>query len=226
MKTGRHDPLESNDFARLDQFLELLKKVPLEEPPSAIKKRLNELYIQRLKKEARSRVHVGNLSRKLPFWLKPAVAFVLLIAASVGAMLLVRFHGRDHLHAGVNPGTCLSQKPVISGVRTPSNTTASTANATPAASLSPRYYSWFSSKVRPNLAEMTVHLPYSDSSIADGTSTTIQVSMSQSELVSLGFPLAEPLENRRVLAELTLGDDGLPRAITLPLPLEVIQEKR
>jgi hypothetical protein len=50
--------------------------------------------------------------------------------------------------------------------------------------------------------------------------------MSQFELASLGFPVGETLRDRRVVAELTLGDDGLPRAISLPLPLEVIKEKR
>jgi hypothetical protein len=29
-----------------------------------------------------------------------------------------------------------------------------------------------------------------------------------------------------VVAELTLGDDGLPRAISVPLPLEIVREMR
>ena len=54
----------------------------------------------------------------------------------------------------------------------------------------------------------------------------IRVSMSQSELLSLGFPINATVQERRIAAELTLGDDGLPRAISLPLPLEVMKEKR
>jgi hypothetical protein len=50
--------------------------------------------------------------------------------------------------------------------------------------------------------------------------------MSQSELLSLGFPINATVQDRRVVAELTLGGDGLPRAISLPLPLEVIKEKK
>jgi hypothetical protein len=50
--------------------------------------------------------------------------------------------------------------------------------------------------------------------------------MSQSELLSLGFPVNASLHDRRVIAELTLGDDGLPRAVSLPLPLEVMKEKK
>jgi hypothetical protein len=50
--------------------------------------------------------------------------------------------------------------------------------------------------------------------------------MSQSELLSLGFPLSATLHDRRVVAELTLGDDGLPRAISLPLSLQLIKEEK
>jgi hypothetical protein len=50
--------------------------------------------------------------------------------------------------------------------------------------------------------------------------------MSQTELVSLGFPMNAMLHDRRVLAELTLGDDGLPRSISVPLPLELVKERK
>jgi hypothetical protein len=73
---------------------------------------------------------------------------------------------------------------------------------------------------------MVVRLPYSNNAINTGTDATIRVSMSQAELVSLGFPMNETLHDRRVVAELTLGDDGLPRAISVPLPLEVVREKK
>jgi hypothetical protein len=73
---------------------------------------------------------------------------------------------------------------------------------------------------------MIVRLPYSDSAIITGTDATIRVSMSQAELMSLGFPINATLHDRRVVAELTLGDDGLPRAISVPLPLEIVREKK
>ena len=73
---------------------------------------------------------------------------------------------------------------------------------------------------------MTVRLPYSDAAIDTGTDATIRVSMSQAELASLGFPMKTTLSDRRVLAEVTLGDDGLPLAISVSLPLEVIKEKK
>ena len=78
----------------------------------------------------------------------------------------------------------------------------------------------------PSTREMVIRLPYSNSSVDTGTGATIQVSMSQSELLSLGFPLSATLHDRRVVAELTLGDDGLPRAISLPLSLLLIKEEK
>lgn len=73
---------------------------------------------------------------------------------------------------------------------------------------------------------MVVSLPYSNSAIDTGTDATFPVSMSQTELVSLGFPMNATLHDRRVLAELTLGDDGLPRSISVPLPLQLVKEKK
>jgi hypothetical protein len=77
-----------------------------------------------------------------------------------------------------------------------------------------------------NAQRMVVSLPYSNSDIDTGTDATIRVSMSQTELVSLGFPMNATLHDRRVLAELTLGDDGLPRSISVPLPLQLVKEKK
>jgi hypothetical protein len=84
----------------------------------------------------------------------------------------------------------------------------------------------------PRLAEnttarrMVMRLPYSNSAIDTGTDATLRVSMSQAELVSLGFPMNGNLHDRRVVAELTLGDDGLPRAISVTLPLELVRETK
>lgn len=73
---------------------------------------------------------------------------------------------------------------------------------------------------------LTVRLPYSNVAIANGTSVTVRVAMSPSELLALGFPMSPTLQDGRVVAELSLGDDGLPRAISLPLPLEFVKEAR
>jgi hypothetical protein len=78
----------------------------------------------------------------------------------------------------------------------------------------------------PSARAMVIRLPYSNSFVDTGNGVTIQVAMSQSELLSLGFPLSATLHDQRIAADVTLGDDGLPRAISLPLPLELIKEEK
>ena len=62
-------------------------------------------------------------------------------------------------------------------------------------------------------------LPYSNPDIANGTHATIRVAVSREELVALGFPFNEAAADGKYLAEIVLGDDGLPRSIRVPLPL-------
>ena len=217
MKNRRLDPIEPKDFARIDRLLEPLKKVPVQGPSSAVKDRLNALYVQRLRENPAPRVQLGGLRHRFSFWLKPAAASVLVIVVSIGAMFVVHLRQSGHLRAGNNPGFSLSKASSSSEVRT------APATPVPMASFQPARRAGLAQIHNVNPTEMIVRLPYSDNVIATGTSTTIEVSMSQSELVSLGFPLSESLQNRRFIANLTLGDDGLPRAISVPLPLEVIK---
>ena len=217
VKNRHHDPIEPKDFARLDQLLESLKTIPVQNPPSSVRERLNELYVQRLRDDPRYNVQAGKLRQGLSFWLRPIAAYALLIAISIGVMFWVHLHQRDRLRTENNPGVNVPKASPKNEVRT--------ASAIPASrdSSPTMHYSRFAQMHNANFTEMVVRLPYSDSDIATGTSATIQVSMSQAQLVSLGFPLSESLQNRRLIANLTLGDDGLPRAISLPLPLEVIE---
>ncbi|MGH9617047.1 MAG: hypothetical protein ACRD28_09930 [Acidobacteriaceae bacterium] len=218
MKDRRRNQIEPKDFVRLDRLLESLKKAPVPDLPLAVKDRLNTLYVRRLRENPRPKTQVGSLRLWLSFRLKPVAACALLIMVSIGAMLLIHLHRRDRLRTGNNPGVNIPKA-------SPSNTvpTASSEAAVPRSVLRPNRHTHFAQGNQVNPTEMIVRLPYSDSDIATGTSATIQVSMSQSQLVSLGFPLPESLQNRLFVANLTLGDDGLPRAISLPLPLEVIK---
>lgn len=64
--------------------------------------------------------------------------------------------------------------------------------------------------------------PYSNPDITNGTATTIQVSVSREDLFALGIPLSDGSSQSRYLAEVAIGDDGLPRSIYVPLPLRTI----
>ncbi|MHB1958319.1 MAG: hypothetical protein ACYCO5_04735 [Acidobacteriaceae bacterium] len=217
MKDRHRDPIEPKDFAHLDWLLESLKKAPVQDPSSAVKDRLNALYVQRLRESPAPRVKLAGKRSWLSFWLKPVAAIVLLMIVSIGGMFLVHLHQGRRLRAGNNPGVNIQKEPPNNEARTASEV------AVPKSPLRPNRHAQLAQMHSVNPTEMIVRLPYSDNVIATGTSTTIEVSMSQSELVSLGFPLPQSLQNRRFIADLTLGDDGLPRAISLPLPLEVIK---
>ncbi|NUQ29277.1 MAG: hypothetical protein HOQ35_12285 [Acidobacteriaceae bacterium] len=78
-------------------------------------------------------------------------------------------------------------------------------------------------KAKP-MDRLTVPLPYSNPDISTGTSTVVRVAMPQVQLAALGLPLPAVAADSRIIADVTLGDDGLPRSISLPLPLQVVKE--
>lgn len=204
---------ETEDVTHVDSLLSLLGALSKLNPPPALRERLSVLASERLGRNP------SNLGRRPQVWLKPAVASACLIVAGLAGGLAVHFLERKPAQHG---GTVTASSPVVSreirahsvavqpSVRTPRKVHHSRPTGTEPTG--PR--------------QMTVRLPYSNSAIETGTGTTIRVSMSQSELLSLGFPINTTVQDRRIVAELTLGDDGLPRAISLPLPLEVMKEKK
>jgi hypothetical protein len=48
------------------------------------------------------------------------------------------------------------------------------------------------------------------------------VQISREELMALGYPIDDVAGDHKYLAEIALGDDGLPRSIRIPLPLRSI----
>ncbi|QEE27869.1 hypothetical protein FTW19_07605 [Terriglobus albidus] len=78
-------------------------------------------------------------------------------------------------------------------------------------------------KTKP-IDRLTVPLPYSNPDISTGTSTVVRVAMPQVQLAALGLPLPAVAADSRIIADVTLGDDGLPKSISLPLPLQVVKE--
>jgi len=60
-----------------------------------------------------------------------------------------------------------------------------------------------------------VRLPFSDPTLMVGTSVTIRLALSDAELLAMGIRPIESDPSRSYLADLVLGDDGLPRAIRI-----------
>lgn len=209
---------KTEDASRVDHLLGLLGDLSLSDPSPTLRERLSALAVQRLGEN--SEYATRSKERKSPVWLRPAFAAAAVVAIGLATMITIRFRERE-----------LVPSDKTAKVNRPATSPENTLQATPAShsliSRKPKVYrSQSASAVPATTQQMTMRLPYSNSAIETGTDTTIRVSMAQSELLSLGFPINATVQDRRIVAELTLGDDGLPRAISVPLPLEVMKEKK
>lgn len=220
MQQRRSGRTETEDESRVDHLLNLLRDVSQRDPSPDVRERLEAFAAQRLRDAARGR---SAGWRQLP-WLRLTLAFVLV--AAMGLAAAVAFHFREH-DAVQTARTAKENAPSVSPVISQEKAT-HIAPAAPVPVTSRHRFQHPHSALAQvaGARRMIMQLPYSNSAIETGTYSTIRVLMSQSELLSLGFPINATVSDRRVAAELTLGDDGLPRAISLPLPLEVMKEKR
>lgn len=210
---------ETEEIARVDHLLSLLGKLSANEPSPALRERLSMLAFQRLQETHGRAGRFPSTGRRPLMWLKLTLA-VACLAAGLATGLVIHFYERGHIQ---NTGTAKAIRPAIP----PETSVHTVPGARPSVGKLPKvHHSPPPSVHLTSPRQMTMPLPYSNSAIETGTDTTIRVSMSQSELLSLGFPINTTVQDRRIVAELMLGDDGLPRAISLPLPLEVIKEKK
>lgn len=210
---------ETDEASRMEYLLGALRSLSQQDPPPALRDRLWLLSYQRLRGGVEAGRRPGSPRAGLRSWLRPAFVAVLLIVIGSLAVLVVNIRRSERLRAGIEVRVAPPKEPSSIGT--------AVASAVPAEEVkSVRSHSL--PRLAPNATtrRMVVHLPYSNSAIDTGTDATIRVSMSQTELVSLGFPMNATLHDRRVVADLTLGDDGLPRSISVPLPLELVKEKK
>lgn len=221
MSEHRSKRTEAENVNHVADLLGLLGRLSQRDPSPALRERLSVLARQRFNKEQQTSLHGQGVGLKPLAWLKPAFAMPLLVAIGLATVFVVHDWRRDTAPASNRaPKANLSAMPSDGGTHTlPAVRSSETSR--------PKIHHRrpvLTSPVSPQL--MTMRLPYSNSAIDTGTSATIQVSMSRSDLLSLGFPVSATVQGERIVAELTLGDDGLPRAISLPLPLEVMKEKK
>lgn len=195
-----------------DHLLVLLRSLTrLHDPPPAIRERLAQLSAQRLGTHPHPK-----RKRWLPRMVPAAVC--ILFACAVVAGILVHRQNRPHT---MNRAAVAS--PAVPESARPVQPASSAIPAVPSARHRP-----FRKPSSPavQLSKVVIPLPYSDSAVATGTEVSVPVILSQDELMSLGVPMSPAIHDRQYLADLLLGDDGLPRAISVPLPPGVLAEKR
>jgi len=202
--------------SRVDNLLGLLSVLSQDDPPPALRGRLELLSSRRLRRELESGMLVGRAGPGALLRFEPVLTVAVLIAIGAAAVLAAQFRRPAPLQTKIESRVIPPNAPFDPGLdaRSPESTLPATRHLLP-------------KLIQANPSQrMTVRLPYSDAAIDTGTDATIRVSMSQAELASLGFPMNTTLYDRLVLAEVTLGDDGLPRAISVSLPFEVFKEKK
>jgi hypothetical protein len=218
MVEQRSTSTETTDAPRMEYLLGALRSLSQQDPPPALRDRLRLLSYQRLRAGVEPRRRLGP---RVGFrsWLRPALVVALLIVIGFLAVRVAHLYRSERLRARIELR--------VAPPKEPSSIGAAARSPLPAEETKPLRTSHSLPRAQDTITRrMVVRLPYSNSAIDTGTDATIRVSMSQTELVSLGFPMNATLHDRRVLAELTLGDDGLPRSISVPLPLEVVKEKK
>lgn len=216
MLKQREQGTQTGVQSRVDQLLSLLRTAVQPEPPPALRTRLAQLSSERLegirpgRTPASHRHRPGSLLGVTGF----AVATVV-CAAFIGLLAYQQSHRNAAKRA-------LSVTPTVPSVRTTREVEATRAIA----KSEPRHRRPAAGTAASRLDHLVIPLPYSDSAIRTGTGATIRVSLSQGELLSMGVPVSPTMDNRRFIADLILGGDGLPRAISVPFPLATVVEKQ
>lgn len=220
MVEQRSTSTKTADAPRMEYLLGVLRSLSQQDPPPALRDRLRLLSYQRLRSGVEPVRRPGSPRVGLRSWLRPALAVALLILIGSLKVVVVNIHRSERLRAGIDLRVAPPKQSSSIGTVAQS--------AVRREEIKPLKTTHSLPRLAPNTTarRMVVRLPYSNSAIDTGTDATIRVWMSQTELVSLGFPMNATLHDRRVVADLTLGDDGLPRSISVPLPLEVVKEKK
>lgn len=203
----------------VDHLLAHLRRSTQHDPPPAIRERLARLSEQRLgiAREMSSGHQVSR--RRVPSAIPVAAcALAGMIACAFVAGVVV--HRRAQLRT---IDRAVVSSPTIPEPARPAKSAPTVRSAA---------ISFHHRQLRPSrastasLSRLVIPLPYSDSAVTTGTEVTVPVYLSQDELISLGVPISPAVHDRQFVADLLLGDDGLPRAISVPLPPGVLAGKR
>ena len=216
----RQQRAKGEDLGRVEQLLGVLGHVSEREPSPDLRERLARMAAERLRAEPEPGWRLGRAGLIWTPGLRIALACALLVVMGAGVAYLAHIRNSlpiaSHAPAGAEPPA--------NGLRQDAVPVPKVARARGRHGKSP--HARPEPSKRSGAQQITMQLPYSNDAIRTGTAATLRVAMSRSELLSLGFPVGPTVDDGRVVAELTLGDDGLPRAISLPLPLTWIKEKR
>jgi hypothetical protein len=198
----------------VDRLLAVVCHLAQHDPPPAIRERLAMISVQSLAaaRATRQQRPARWLSRNIP-----AAVCTVIVAIVCGFLVIHRHHRLNSVNRAAVSAPIMP-KPVIE---------ANPDRAVQSATVPEEHHRTHTPKASAaQFSRIVIPLPYSDNAVATGTEVSVPVFISQDELISLGVPMSPALRERTFLADLLLGDDGLPRAISVPLPPGSLVEKR
>ena len=183
------------ELARVDALMsELVQESPRQAP----------LRVRQHMAEALQQYRALEPSRATQWLLAAAVLFAAL-AATAGTSIFKRSSQRVHSPTQIMAHAEPEPKPIVLEPQSSSHP-----KTLPSAKAKPHQ--------RANAANpqpVFVTLPFSDPTLMSGTSVTIRLALSEAELLAMGVRPIESNSSGSYVADLVLGDDGLPRAIRI-----------
>lgn len=181
-----------SEVSRVDALLRKLSQESPQQPPHRLRLHM-ENAVQRYR---------SSETFAAKRWLLAAAVLFAALALTIGTMISKRSRHSDPLSRVVAPANP-QPTPVLETQRVMPKTL-------PPAKVKRHLHP----KVA-NPQPVFVRLPFSDPTLAVGTSVTIRLALSDAELLAMGIRPIESDPSRSYVADLVLGDDGLPRAIRI-----------
>lgn len=184
---------KQSDFAHVDALMHELRQESPQQAPLRVRLRMERAVQQ----HRSSQVSVRNR------WLLAAAVFFAAVTLAIGTMISKRSSHHDSArpnviaHVDLHPAPVLEAQPLVP--RAPRRANAK--RHQPPKGVNP--------------PPVFVRLPFSDPTLMTGTSVTIRLALSDAELLAMGVRPIESDPSRSYVADLVLGDDGLPRAIRI-----------
>jgi len=184
---------KQSDFAHVGALMRELKQESSQQAPLRVRHRMEQAVQQyrSLQRSSRNR------------WLPAAAVLFAALILTISAMISKRSrHSGDPMSKVVAPAS--PQPPAV----------VETQPLIPKALPRAKTRRHQQPKVA-NPQPVFVRLPFSDPTLMAGTSVTIRLALSDAELLAMGVRPIESDPSRTYVADLVLGDDGLPRAIRI-----------
>jgi hypothetical protein len=192
-------PGRQQDESRLDAQLQRLAHESPREAPLSVRRHIQGLIQQH-------RYRKPSLTDR---WLLPLAGLASALLVVVAAVWLInaisnRRAGTDRISAGPVTSRRELEPPAAIDIQKPS--AASQPRAT-------RVKERHGPLPLRNQPPAFVALPFSDPALANGTNVTIRMTFSDAQLLALGVAPDQDKRKQFYVADVVLGDDGLPRAI-------------